>query len=110
MAQPMAKRLSDSKKQVKELNIQIKEQNDLIGAMQNELAEVYAQLNKWQEKQANGYSAVKIENGVIVDMVNVPPGSIFTYTQPIPRNLELCKFENGKIEIDNQKLLEKGLI
>jgi len=90
----------------------IKQLEDKNLALTNENQELEAQLDKWIKMQNQGYTAVAINNDMIVHAVNVLPYSTFTYTQEIPeqmgtalyRRIPFYKLDsNGKMVIDLQK-------
>ena len=65
----------------------IKELEDLVSGLTNENEELETKLNKWIKMQEQGYTAVAINNGLIVQAVKVLPFSTFTYTQEIPTEI-----------------------
>lgn len=113
-------KVSDSKI-IKQLRKDVKERDDLIGALSNENAELSAKLDKWIKLQENGYSwvAEDVNNGVILSAGTVLPFARFIYTQEIPieigmqlyKSFPFYKITDGKIDIDIQKYNKyKGVI
>jgi len=90
---------------VKQLDLDLKQANDIIAAQINEIEELSQALKNWEKKQANGYTAIAINDDYIIDAVNVLPHSKFIYTQDIPSDIKnACYREvNGIIELDIQK-------
>lgn len=87
--------------------------NDQISALTNENSELESKVNGWEDMQAQGYTAVILdEEGMIVNMVNVALRSKFIYTQDIPRQIGTALYdkisfykldENGTVVKDTQK-------
>lgn len=89
--------------------LRILELEDMNLGLTNENLELEAKLNKWINMQEQGYTAVAIENDLIVHAVQVLPNSIFTYTQDIPIEIGTALYSkipfyeldsNGKMCID----------
>lgn len=97
--------IKELKEQVKCLDLDLKQANDIIAAQSNEIEELTQALRNWEKKQANGYTAVAINDDYIVDAVTVPPHSKFIYTQEIPSDIKNACYQevNGIIELDIQK-------
>lgn len=68
-------------------NNKIKEQADKISALATQLGIEEAKVKKWELMQANGYTAVTLNDGMITNAVTVLPYSTFTYTQAIPKEI-----------------------
>lgn len=108
----LAQKLSERTRELKEKKDYIKQLEDIVASQSNEIGELNLIVQKWEDKQKNGYTALLIENDMIMKQVNVPPGSTFAYTQDISKDINTALYknypylylgENGKIEIDNQK-------
>lgn len=102
------KMIKDNEKQ----RLRILALEDMNLALTNENGELEAKLNTWINMQLKGYTAVSIENGLIVHAVQVLPQSIFTYTQDIPGEIGTALYDaipfyeldsNGKIDKNIQK-------
>jgi|LGVF01.2.fsa_nt_gb hypothetical protein len=113
------KQLRTAKDEIKRLKLDVKQRDDMISGLDMTLKETQSKLDKWIKQQENGYCAVAINNGYVVEAVNVPPYSIFTYTQPIDsdistalyRTIPFIKLIDGKMEIDtDQKSKYRGVI
>jgi len=91
----------------------IKAQDDKISAQENHIGELELSLKEWERKQRDGYTAVGIVKGYVVDAVTVLPNSTFLYTQPIPKAIGTRKYnstpfikvENGSMVKDQQKYI-----
>ena len=97
----------------------IKAQADKISAQENHIGELELSLKEWERKQRDGYTAVGIVKGYVVDAVTDLPNSTFLYTQPIHsaigtklyNNFPFIKVENGLMCIDaKQQKKYKGVI
>ena len=91
----------------------IKAQDDKISAQENHIGELELSLKEWERKQRDGYTAVGIVKGYVVDAVTVLPNSTFLYTQPIHsaigtklyNSTPFIKVENGSMVKDQQKYI-----
>ena len=96
---------------IKQLSNKIKEQVDMISAQSNHIKELETQLKKWETLQEKGYTAVAINDGLIMSGVTVAPYSTFIYTQELPKELNTALYQkfpfyelkNGKIRVNSQK-------
>lgn len=87
MAKGLGQIKVDAIKQGLKDETRIKELEDMNLALTNENEELETKLNKWIKMQEKGYTAVAINDGLIVHAVQVLPYSKFTYTQDIPREI-----------------------
>jgi hypothetical protein len=118
----LVQKITDNKNLKEELrlaNNKIKGLEDKNLALTNENGELEIELKEWNRKQRDGYTAVGIVNGYVVDAVTVLPNSTFLYTQPIPKeigtklynNIPFIKVVDGKMCIDTvQQKKYKGVI
>jgi len=92
----------------------IKELEDMNLALTNENHELEVKLNKWIKMQEKGYTAVAINNDMIIQAVQVLPYSTFTYTQEIDSvintalysRIPFYKLDNGKMCIDTAQKIK----
>jgi len=115
----ISKRLSEKIQEVRKLKDTLKlrdnkilELNEKILALGTQLSLEEAKVKKWETMQMNGYTAVAINDGYIMEAVTVPPYCTFTFTQDIPKeigsrlysNFPFVKLnEQGKMIFDSQQ-------
>lgn len=109
----------EANKLVKTLQKEILGLQDIISGLTNERDELEVKLNKWITRQNNGYVALAINDGLIVQAVEILPYSTFTYPQAIPKEIgtglyssfPFYKLVNGEIVIDtDQKSKYEGVV
>lgn len=117
VAQRLSEKIQDNRKlkdQAKLDRDKIKELGDKISAQNNHIGELERALAEYDRKQREGYCWwIKDNEGIILDMGEVPAYSNFTFPQPIPREISTMKYkklpfymdENGAIKIHTKKYM-----
>ena len=92
----------------------ILELQDKISALENENGVLEHKLAEYDRKQREGYCwLIKDKDGIVLDMGEVPGYSMFTFVQPIPKEIGTAKYralpfyteEQGHIKIHTKKYM-----